>query len=520
MKGSILFVLGVLTALSITGCKKPADTAAGDSEPVKLTMWAPLLWTGKVSSHDDNIAFQNVQKAANTQLTFFIPPSGQEIENFNLMIASNDLPDMIMTGWSGDSMYVGGVDKYINDGVIAHLNELVENYAPDYLKCINTFVPVEERKEFYTDSGNMGVFYAISPYEEWTYNGLQYRKDWLDELGFQNPETLEEIEKVLTAFRDKKGAASPLIFPQGGIDGNSGTFLTAFGIGPAFYQKNGTVQYGPIQSEFRQYLTLLKDWYDKGLIDHDFPTRDEDAWKRMITTGVSGSIIHSPDTVGDWVLSITPMVGGNYPVQKKGDRVQWRLMTFRARPPYCVAITSACKVPEKAAAFLNYGYTEPGWMEYNYGQEGAVYNKTGETFDINGVSFPKIRYTDMMMKNPEYSILDAIAKYKLHIGPFLRFEHEGNPTVNMNTSAIRQFWTDSADTSMVIPMVSLTPEESEVYVPIMSEVGAYQSTAVLEFILGRKNLNTFDDYVGTIKRLNIDKAIAIQQAALQRYNSR
>jgi putative aldouronate transport system substrate-binding protein len=521
MKQFISFLLAGILVFSAAGCKRSADAGAvSGSGPVKLTMWAPLMWVGKVTDYQDNIAWQNVQRATDTEITFLSPPAGQEGENFNLMIASDTLPDMIMSNWAGDGLYSGGIDKYVNDGVIIRLNELVEKHAPDYLKCIETFVPADERKEFYTDAGHIAVFYSISPYEEWTYSGIQYRQDWMDELGFKNPETIEEVERVLTAFRDRKGAKSPLLIPPSGLDENSGIFLSAFGLAPSFYQKNSVVYYSHTDTGFKQYLALLNDWYNKGLIDRDFPTRDDDAWKRLLTTGDAGACIQSPDTVGDWMLSITSMMGGNFPVLKPGERVPFRLKTFRARPPYNVSVTSGSKNPEAAVRFLNYGYTEPGWMEYNYGQEGKTYHKTGETFEINGVSFPRIKYTDLMMNNPEYSILDAILKYKVHIGPFLRFEHEGNPAINQNTAGIRQFWTETGGTEINLPPTTLTADESREYNSIMSEVSPYESAIILEFILGKQSLDKFDEYAGTIKRLGIDRAIAIQQAALNRYNTR
>ena len=37
------------------------------------------------------------------------------------------------------------------------------------------------------------------------------------------------------------------------------------------------------------------------------------------------------------------------------------------------------------------------------------------------------------------------------------------------------------------------------------------------FILGTENLNNWDNYVNTIKKFGIDRAIEIQNAALSRY---
>ena len=497
-----------------------ADADVGVRGDVSFDVWAPLHWVGAVMHWDESVAWQEIQARTGVNLNFIHPPAGQEQENFNLLIVSDNLPDMIVSHWGGNDMWIGGFDRYINDGVILRLNELIEEYAPNYLHAIRTFVPEDQQRDFVTDEGNMAAFFAISPYEEWSHNGIQYRKDWLDELGLENPETFDEIEYVLTQFRDVMGATSPLIFPQSGIDGWSGLFMSAWDIGPAFYRVDNVVKYGPARPEFAEYLALLADWYAKGLIDRDFATRDNEAQHRLITTGEAGAIIHSPDTVGDWMADITIMVAGYYPVRSHGDQINFRLQNFALRPPFSFTITTACEQPEEAARFLDFGYTQEGWMIYNYGIEGLTYNLTGETFEINGYIFEHIEYTDVMLDNPPLSILDTIAKYKVHIGPFLRFEHEGNPTVNWNTAGMRQFWTEAAGTSLNMPMISMNAEEGQEFARIMNQVHTYRDTAILEFIMGIRSLDTFDEYLSNLERLGINEAIAIQQAALDRYNER
>ena len=42
----------------------------------------------------------------------------------------------------------------------------------------------------------------------------------------------------------------------------------------------------------------------------------------------------------------------------------------------------------------------------------------------------------------------------------------------------------------------------------------------IRYIMGQESLDTFDKYVENIKKLGIDRAIEIQNAALKRYNER
>lgn len=512
--------LGILLAMSMLLTMLGGMTAqAEDTEVIKdlggitLKVWKPLWWTSVVTSDSENECWKVLEKKFNVHFEFIQPSVGAEQEQFNLMMAGGELPDIIFTDWTGTDLYTGGLDKYVEDGVLVDLKPYADKWAPNYLNCISTYVTADEQREFYTDSGYMTQFYAISPYEEYSYNGLLLRQDWLDDLGLALPETLDELETILTRFKDEKGAEYPLFFPETGIDTLSGELVSAYGIGPAFYNDNGTVKYGPSQAAFKDYLTKKADWYQKGLIDVDFVSRDQESKMRMLTTGQSGAITSdSPDNVYTYMKDVATFVGGTYPTLNKGERVEYRLKTFQCRPPYCAAITADCKNLEAAMTVLDYGYTEEGWMLYNYGVEGLTYNMEGD----------KAVYTDVILNNPDYpSLLDSFARYKWHIGPYLRFEHEADAAITQENMGTRKALTENAGTALVMPMVSLTAEEGTEYASIMAQVQTYQDAAVVSFITGKADIEAgFDEYIATLDKMNIARAVEIEQAALDRYNAR
>ena len=503
-----------------TGQEETVETGAIDLDGMSFSIWAPFYWVGRISSYDESAAWQEVERRLGITIDWQQPAAGQEIEQFNLMIASQDFPDIIGTGWEGDNMWVGGGDRFIEEGVILRLNELAEQHAPDYMWAIENLVVPEQQSLFFTDEGNMFSFYAISPYEEWAFLGLLFRQDWMDELGLDNPRTLDEVEHVLRQFRDYMGADAPLLLEPEGFRTDTGVFVSAWDIGPAFYQVDGVVHYGPIQPEFREFLELMNRWFEEGLIDADFATRDDAALQRLITAGNAGAIVNSPDTVGAWMEGISPLMGGHHPMHNANDRSQYRQANFQARPPFSMAITTAAENPAAAATFLNWGYTEEGFMLMNFGIEGETYVRTGEYWTFNGVNFPAIEYTDMMMNNPDFPVLDAILNFKMHIGPFIRFEHEGNPAISDVNRVIREFWTEDADATMVLPPVTLNADEGREFARIMAQVQTFQDTAVLQFIMGVNSLDEFDDYIAALQQLGIEEAIALQQAALDRFNAR
>ena len=55
---------------------------------------------------------------------------------------------------------------------------------------------------------------------------------------------------------------------------------------------------------------------------------------------------------------------------------------------------------------------------------------------------------------------------------------------------------------------------------INAAVSTYVKEETTKFIMGLRDLNEFDSYVESLKGLNIDRALEIEQAAYERYLAR
>ena len=157
-------------------------------EQVTLTMWAPFNVNAASVMEDYNgsLVFQEMEKRTNVHIEFIHPAIGQDSEQFNLMIASQEYPDMIMGGISN---YVGGGDLAVEDGVFLQLNDLIDQYAPKY-KAIMESNP-EAKRPASSDSGIMSSILPLMRQENLCWYGPVIRKDWLEETGLDIPETLE-----------------------------------------------------------------------------------------------------------------------------------------------------------------------------------------------------------------------------------------------------------------------------------------------------------------------------------------
>jgi putative aldouronate transport system substrate-binding protein len=345
------------------------------------------------------------------------------------------------------------------------------------------------------------------------------RGDWLEELGLQTPETIDEWHTVLKAFKEKKGATAPLSFQMSFL--NEGAFVGAFNASRVWYQEDGVVKYGPMQSGYKDFLNTFHNWYDEGLLDKNIANVDGKALDANITTGATGATVHNSGSgIGKW----TPLLVENdpkakltaapYPVINKGD-----IPKFGQKDPIYttgtnVAITSKAKNVELAARLLDYGYSDEGHMYFNFGQEGLSYEMKGD--------LPT--YTDLLMNNPEkLSPSQAMSLYirANYGGPFVQDKRyiKQYLTLPEQQSAL-EVWTKTDVDKYKIPQVTPTPEEASELAQIMNDVNTLIDEMTLKIILGNEKVDAYDGYMEKLKSLKIDRAIEIQQAALDRYNKR
>lgn len=511
--------------------EKPAEseTKEGESEagsfalpivdkPITFTYWVPFGGTAKeiIPDLSQNEVYQELEKLTNVKIEFIHPPEGQETEHFNLMISSGDLPDIIEQG----ERYKGGIDKAIADGIYIRLNELVDKYAPNFKKIIES--NEELKKQVYSDEGNLLGFGMITsdvpgtslePTAENPWCGPFIRKDWLDELGMEIPTTIDEWYTALKAFKEQMNAEVPMIWNNAiGMEPSTGAFVSAFDIGPGFYIKNGEIKYGPIEPGFKEYLQLVNKWYEEGLIDRDFPTRDAKSIDALVMSGKVGAKLQDGTALVLKARAVgIEFAGAPYPKKNENSEIHWRYKNNICRANYGV-ITSKCKNPEVAVKWFDYHYTEDGFKLFNFGVEGKSY--TG----IDEKGRPK--YVEYISKN-NYQDFDRYnSVFRLHNGPYLKSDLRSNPRRWMEDLEQYRITWNNQPADYVLPPITLTAEEGAEYAKIMSDIEAYRNEMMLKFIMGQEPLDKFDEYVNNIKAMNIDRVIEIYKAALDRYNKR
>ncbi|MDO4328492.1 MAG: extracellular solute-binding protein [Lachnospiraceae bacterium] len=514
------------------GDSSDSDGSSGAGSGSKLTCWVKMDAT-KIGPTTDNFGtiqcYQEIAKNTGVDVQFIHPPTGQESDSFSLLIAGGEYPDMIHYDWG--NAVAGGPDKAIEEGVILELSDLIEQNCPN-LKAFLEKYP-EIKATMTTDKGNIYCFPNVYPYfEDDTLvvcnRGYQIRQDWLDELGLEAPETIDEWHTVLTAFKNKgtNEDGNPIVpMVSRKLSEKTSmvrTFANAWGgLDYDFYVDNGVVKFGPIEPAFKDYLATMNQWYEEGLIASEFSTITGKEVDAMITTNQAGAWFFGLGAgMGVYITALggddSKISGVKFPVAAEGDTPKYTSLDNYPFVGFGTAISTKCQDVEAACKWLDYHYSEEGNRLLNWGIEGVSYE-----LDENGLP----QFTDEILHNPDGLSADvALGKYAMvsQLEAFAK-DHRAEAIrmwVYPAQEEASRIWNETDFTYRYPPTVSLTPEESSELAGIMSDITTYRDENVIRFILGSESIDNYDKFAETIQKMNISRAIEIKQAAYDRLQKR
>lgn len=504
--------LTVGAMLLVSGCN--GKNAGSNSK--ELTYWVYMNSDASsvMSNFGDTPLAKKLEENTGIHVTYQHPPVGQETEKFNIMVASDDLPDIIEYTWT---YYPGGPSKALDDGTIISISDH-KSKAPNLFKYLNENNDIMKLSQ--TDTGDVFAFPFIRGDKSLlTSKGIIIRQDWLDDLGLEMPETIDEWDAVLTAFKNQKGAAAPLSLPSDELINVSSFFSGAYGIAGSYYRDGDTIKYGPADPRFKDFLIKMNEWYSKKLLDQNFAVIDSKGIDSNILNGVSGATVGSMGRgIGKWMSGKVSegyrLEGAPSPVLKKGDMPEFGFRQLQVPGSAFAAITTSCKNIDTAMEFLDYGYSEEGTMLYNFGIEGESYNM------IDG--YPT--YTDNITHNEEgLSMTAAMALYTRSFdrGPFVQDKRYLEQYSSM-PEQVRAWhtWEQTNADAHILPHLYIAQEDLNEYTNLNTSVKSYADEMLLKFIMGKESLDKYDSFVDELNQRGLQTVLRLKQEAYNRYLSR
>ncbi|MBS6646218.1 MAG: extracellular solute-binding protein [Clostridiaceae bacterium] len=276
-------MVSVITVTSLAGCgssdKEAASTTAKQTaaaeakeEPVQME-WL----VGETSAEvDDNAeVVKMIEERFNIDLKTWYVDSNKFQENLNVRFAGGEMPDVLVVN------DLSLLPTYVDGGILGELPiELIREKAPHYAAVADQY----DDGTLWSTMIYKGKNYGVTNPMDAVPMAMFWRKDWLDRLGLEVPETLEDYEKVLTAFVEDDPDGNGKKDTAGMAERTFGAVFGAYGLrcvtggSPGFKVEemqlgDDNVPFFPyIHPDAKKALAKLYEWYEKGILDKEFIT--------------------------------------------------------------------------------------------------------------------------------------------------------------------------------------------------------------------------------------------------------
>lgn len=328
----------------------------------------------------DNPVAQEITKKTGVSLEIQ-QPTGNPAEKLNLMLASNDLPDLMSIA-RGDVL-----DKYIVAGALVPLDDLIEKYGPNIKKMYGDML----NKTRHTDGKN---YYLANWYglEQYPVFGFLMRMDVMKELGAGakadngEPFTTEEFVDLLRKFKEKypnvNGKPSTAMTLNGeNMGAITGTFKGMFGIMP-FYETDGQLKSDVKDPKYLDMIKFMNALYREGLIDTEWATNKTQQYEQKLSSGAVFATadafwnLGKPNTILKEEAADPSKAEESqfYPYKVVAPGVDPAKTTYGPKNSLGwdgIAISKSNKDPVSAIKFLDYLASEEGQYLLMWGVEGT-----------------------------------------------------------------------------------------------------------------------------------------------------
>ncbi len=538
------------TAVSASEVPAPEETAAGpiaegeisaeeaapetesvyplSEETVTLTYWGPDISSNNTAlpTYSNLEAYDFwpfVEESTGVKLDMTIVSMMNESEQLNLVLASGDYMDLMAIN---EAQVSGGMTSLLDQEIATDIAPIAETCMPNYYAYISA--DQECMKLSYNDEGQMAGTRSWA--EKYVPNqGLVIRQDLVDEMGLEMPSTVSGLHDLLTAMKNEYALSAPMWLGSSGQ--NSVSIVGAMGsCGYAgdrgsttdhLYIEGGNVVSALTSENYKAYLELMNQWYAEGLINADFATNtDMDAATSSMLnnqTVVINAMYGQALSIQNSLEVDNPnaqLYALPTPVENEGDTNPFVNTTPLSNTSWRV-ITTACKDVELAARYIDWWYSEDGFLTANYGTRDLSYE-----LDANGT--PK--YADAVINN-SFGI-DAASAVEAYVTTnpifgLIAMDRTVYLAGAQWVDDMMEIWTQQSSSEQVLPTgVALTANETQQVTAALSDITTAASTETLQFIMGTKAFSEWDSYCAKLEAMGLGSILEIYQTAYERYLAR
>lgn len=533
--------------LSMAGCNKvkinDGTFRPVDEETLQFPQKETVTLTGLISyppntESDPNkrTIFKRLQEQTNVEIDWTAIPSDQWGDKISLNMSDpNKLTDFVFSAGFSDSNLL----KYGEFGAIIPLEEYIDNYMPN-LKAV--FDKYPEYRVMCTDVN--GHIWALPWIEQLgsektaiqTVGDMSFiNKKWLDFLDLEIPETVDEFEEVLIAFRDnaselqKEFNIDGTIIPMSCIvnDGDQDPAILINGFGEGYgdadrgrhiaVTDDQEVICAATQEGWKKGIEWLHKLYEEKLIDPEAFTQE---WSTYVAKGKSGRYgvcfswdVGNIDNLNDWVplpaltadtRNITPQNGSFTSGFDRGR---------------CV-VTSVAENPALVCAWLDQMYVPIQSPQNNWGTYGE-----DDDFDIFEMS-TNDQGGDMLKHAPLGDASPVEVREAESVGgPLAILDEYYDVYVTCPDDAqyrldwIKDIYTPDMHTKYVYPNLFMSRDDTETLSNLQADIEKTINRNKADWIMNGFTDADWEKFQDDLEAYGLSEYLALFQKYLDSYNA-
>ena len=246
------------------------------------------------NTYEDNAYTRYLKQILNIQNRNIYMESEDRYDDYvNVLVNDHTLPDVLVVS-----------DREILNTLVE--NDLVEDLTDVYENCASARI-----KAMYNSYGpqllGAGTFDGklMALPEAVIDHGpclLWMRKDWIKQLGLDEPQTLEEAMEIIRVFQENRMGAEDGEDPVGLVCDTNFVSTTSqnYSVEPIFEKfyayprrwiqdENGVIVYGSLTEETKAAVAYLRELYAQGILDQNFALRAQNNIRDLVVQGKCGA---------------------------------------------------------------------------------------------------------------------------------------------------------------------------------------------------------------------------------------
>ena len=513
------------------------------NESFTLWYYAPNYSTDwEYHSNNDYYCLPYITQETGVSIQFIEVSSGAASEQYSLMIAAGDWPDMNPV----NEYYTGGLTQAYEDDVIFDLLDYADD-LPNFMYIFDQ--QSRDIQEQALNDGHLLSFVSISD-GSYSGNGLVTRGDWMDEQGIsydgQQQITLDQFTDLLHTFRDAYGVECGYPCSDGTIGMGGAAFdtyaptLISDGFmtfpGLTIFRYGDEVTSGWVADNYFDYVTWLYGLIEDGtLLKLTEVETDRMAQNSMQANGEISVWQANADKLDECADFVADKATSTFRAQaipsvvpdesQVGADTIWKEPARMVAPGFSVSANS-----DKAGIvcqWMNWFWTDVGTLVYNYGLSEDIATQMGLSANRGEGQGPwfgsyrinedgEVEWTDMITDTSAGGNAEKFSG----MYTFSRFatSYQDNDrllsTFTDNALNAVELWTIPGGDERYYPSaITLNTEDNERVNRLQNDILTYGEEQILRMLDGQIEITreNWDNYVNTINGMGLVEIVEIYQ---------